>query len=59
MDTLVLRRYPRLDTQKKNQLCPTLNHTGSVHATDASDEDMHPIKETYSFPEVTSSPYET
>ena len=47
MDALGLMISPRIATQKKKQLDLTLNHAGFINVIDASEEEMHSMKETY------------
>ena len=57
VDTLGIRRSPRIDALHRKQLDPTLNHVGFVHVSNPLEEDMDPLKENYTFKEAMRSPY--
>ena len=52
IDAVGLRHSSHIANIKKKLLDPTLNHIGFVHANEASEEGMDPMKETLSFKEV-------
>ena len=56
IDTLVLRRSPRISTLHRKQLDPTLNHAVFVHGSHALEEDVDPLKEHCTFKEAMKSP---
>ena len=45
LDTLGLRRHPRISTLKRKQLEPTLNQAIFPHETHTSEEDNDPLKD--------------
>ena len=58
IDTLGLRRSPRLVNQEMKKLDSTLNHAGFTHVIDALEEYINE-KETHTFKEAMNSPFKT
>lgn len=56
IDTLGLKRSSRISSLKRKQLDPTLNHVDFDHVTNASDEDIDPLKQHCAFKEVMKIP---
>ena len=57
LDTVGLRRSPRIANVRQKQLDASLNHVGFIHVDKASEEDMiDPMKETFTFKKSMTSP---
>ena len=57
IDALGIMQFPRIATLNRKQLNPTLNHVGFFHVSNASEEDIDPLKEQCTFKEAMKSPY--
>ena len=58
INTLGLRRSPRIKEMIRKQLDLTLNHVGFIQVNKALEEDtVDPMKETFTFKEAMNSPY--
>jgi len=58
LDTVGLRKSPRIANIRRKQLDASLNHVGFIHVNKAPEEDMiDPMKETFTFKEAMISPY--
>ena len=59
ISTLGLRRSPRIDNMKRKQLNLSLNHVGFIQENQVLEEEVVPMKETFTFREEMCSPYKT
>ena len=57
ISTLVLKISPIIDNMKKKQLDPFLNHVGFIQVNKVSEEELDPIKDTFTLKEAMPSPY--
>ena len=57
VNTIGLRRSPRIAELKKKRINQSLNHIGFINANKVSEEEGNPLKETYAFAKAMLSPH--